>query len=356
MATFIVPRNPETRFADPSIMSYARIYKDGALVEPLVHYNYDGRILTDERHLAGAGGVLTATGMFTSRNIFGTAATGNWQLPTAVQILAEIESEIYGPLFPKQPFVTFLGQSAEFTTTFRNDTALFINLTTNTGLTLVPSPIPIPPGSNVRLIFEVVDGRFATAAINVYVENSGGGSATPLNLTYNTNTSFENVSWDPVTMQLYERGPISDSWEAVLFTTPQLITGLYVPVTGWSVFFMPALTATFAPGSGTLTIVKPGPWTISARFTLITLVVQDYTGLAPSVPSTLPAGQNVSLILQRNGTSFTEMRIGDEGIASSTFTINLNTGDTLQWLVAQTGGAPFQTLRVGSAWYGLAPL
>ena len=356
MATYTVPRNPETRFADPSIMSYARIYKDGALVEPLVHYNYDGRILTDERTLAGAGGILTATGMFTSRNVFGVAATGNWQLPTAVQILTEIESEIYGPLFPKQPFVTFLGQSAEFTTSFRNDTAAFINLTTNTGLTLVPSPIPIPPGSNVRLVFEVIDGRFATAAINVYVENGGSGAATPLNLTYNVNPLFHNVSWDPVTMALYERGPISDSVAIVIAGGNQLITGVYVPVTNWANFFMPAQTATFAVGTGTITVVKPGPWTISARFTLITLLVQDYTGLAPSAPSALPAGDNVSVILQKNGTSFIELRIGDEGIASSTFSIDLNTGDTLQWVVAQTGAGPFQSLRVGSAWYNLAPL
>jgi hypothetical protein len=62
---------------------------------------------------------------------------------------------------------------------FRNDTNAQISLTTNTGLTLHPSPLLIPANSSIRVIFEVVGSTYATAAFNVYVENGGGGANAP---------------------------------------------------------------------------------------------------------------------------------------------------------------------------------
>ena len=173
MATGIVPYLPDERH-DPSFVRPAEKYTTGIEKDPFNHYNHLGRVLTDiDISVAGPGNIPSA-GLFASRVVFTAAATGAWALPTAVSLLTEIQSTVFGSLFPKR--YAELGQSFEVVTTFRNDTAAAVTLGPNTGLNVVPNPITIPAGSSVDVIFEVIGSTHDTAAFNVYVEGSGGGA------------------------------------------------------------------------------------------------------------------------------------------------------------------------------------
>lgn len=176
MATGIVPYIPDERY-DPSFVRPAEKYTTGITKDPLNHYNHLGRVLTDiDISVAGPGNIPSA-GLFASRVVFTAAATGAWALPTAVSLLTEIQSTVFGSLFPKR--YAELGQSFEVVTTFRNDTAAAVTIGPNTGLNVVPNPITVPAGSSIRVVFEVLGSTYDTAAFNVYVEDSGSGANAP---------------------------------------------------------------------------------------------------------------------------------------------------------------------------------
>jgi hypothetical protein len=371
MATGVVPKLPDTKGLDPAQMSFTQSYKSGALKDPLVHYNHINRILTDYSIIAGAGGSNAVNRIFTSRTVFSAAATGAWQLPTAVQLLTELYATVYGALFPKRA-TAFLGQSFEATARFRNDTAADITITTNTGLTLVPSPITIPAGSSVILIFEVVGSTFATAAFNVYVENGGAGAsstsvtiiAEPALTAVNTGinewtigvsgpaqdytVTNEILSWDPVNEVFETRGVINQQTAILNFQggPVQPLTLAYDEVL-WPVATVPAAIATYAAGTGIATIVKPGPYQINAAFSSVAMTAGPLG--QPIPPTGMPATERGSAILLANGAPLYEIGWGDEGIGNGSVRLNLAVGDTLQWVAGQSGGA-LSDIEVGSYW------
>jgi hypothetical protein len=372
MATEIVPFLPDERY-DPSFVKPAEKYQCGALKDPLVHYNQVSRILTDLVIGAGAGGVLTAPGVFGSRVVFNGTSSGAWQLPTAIALLTEINSSVFGALFPKR--TDALGQSYEVLALFRNDTNAQISLTTNTGLTLHPSPLLIPANSSIRVIFEVVGSTYATAAFNVYVENGGGGANAPNSINITTNPALTvaltgntynigingpinnvaatnlELAWNPTLMTFETRGVIQEQWFDLFFGTvgdTQALTTTYATVL-WPRSVLNAAVATYNAGTGVLTIVKPGPWVFGLLGSTLT-VPTNPAGLTPAL-GTVPSGQRVSLILTRNNQTIMEVSVGDEGLNSGCLVFNLSVGDALKVVAAQSGGT-LTALLPGTYWTG----
>lgn len=369
MATAIVPYQPE-RNTDPSLTNNDVLWKTGALKEPLVHYSQESRILSEVIYNnAGVNGALVSPSIFGGRTIFSGATSGNWQLPTAAALLQELRS-IYGDFAQK-----LNNQSFEAKADFINSSPNPINLTTNTGLTLTPSPIILNSLSNIVLIFEVVGSTHDTAAILVRVEGSGGAANAPPSITITTdpaltvtqvgnnfnigingpvnNVASSNleIAWNPTLQTFQTRGIISQQWFDLNFLASpgQLMTATYAALVWPVAFSVPAAVATYNNTTGVLTIVKPGPWVICAHLATVALkpAPTGQTVLATGVP----AGERVSATLLYNGVGFIEIAVGDEGCNGDAFVFNFGVGDTLQWVAAQTGGT-FASIVSGSAWTG----
>lgn len=374
MATALTPYTPDPLFSDPSTLGFQKMYLTGIMKDPIVHYNHLSRILTDKVTAAGAGGVLTAAGIFSTRNVFNAAATGAWQLPTAVLLLTELYSGVFGGLFPKR-LVADDFQSYEALATFRNDTAAAITLTTNTGLTLFPSPITIPANSSVNLIFEVVGSTFATAAFNVYVDGSGGGANAPSSIVVAATGGLQSI----LTGNTYTVSP--NLAEAYSFTTMGPV--YYSPSTNTLSYFglndersmggspnAPAsatTTMTTLSGMGSNVTSPPNPWfsyvaatgiytfSVAQNVSITATSVSDaaagatFGGAAPN-PAAIVG--SLTMIIVLNG-----LVIAQTNSISNTISINLENypvpaGSTLQIQVGISTGTLLLSPSASWVWVG----
>lgn len=372
MATALTPYVPDPLYSDPSTIAFQKMYITGIIKDPLVHYNHLSRILIDTVHAAGAGGVLLAPAIFSSRNVFNAAATGAWQLPTAALLLEELYLGVFGGLFPKRGVADDF-QSYEALAYFRNDTALPITLTTNTGLTLFPSPITIPANSSVNLIFEVVGSTFATAAFNVYVDGSGSGANAPSSIIVAATGGLQSV----LVGNTYTISPALTETYSFTATGPVY----YNPATNTLSYFGlnnqrsmggsptgPASATTTMQtlvGMGSNVTSPPNPWFsyVAATGIYTMTVAQDVSITATSVSNALatlgvtvggtsPAPANIvgslTMTIVRNG-----LIIAQTSSISNTISINLENypvaaGDTLQIQVGISTGT--LTLSPSASW------
>ena len=149
-------------------------------------------------------------------------------------------------------------------------------------------------------------------------------------------------------MTFQTRGIESNQWFDRNFNgfPAQAVTLLYAPILWPNNVSMPASIATYNAATGTITIVKPGPWCVCTNVTTVPLKISP-TGTAV-LPTGVPAGERVSVVVIYNGQGFVEFGIGDEGANGDSFVYNFAVGDTLQWVVGQTAGA-LASVALGSS-------